>query len=339
MGLYRRKGRDGKQADTYTCDVRYRGVRINRDTGCTTRREAEKWAANEKAEIDRQQAAGALQRSTRSQMTLGEALARYVEERLQFSRSWHVTERYHTAKLASELGPETLVTDLSTADISGYVSRRQKDGVAPATINRELTILRAMWGHASEVWEMQLRPIAWKRVKLRVPDQEIIPPTIDQIKKLIRASDPELQQIIMFAVLTGLRRNEIRTLRWDQINLDAGVALIDGKGGKKAWIPLGSHAISLLSGRQQDKQRPVFDTKNFRRRWESARALSGLQTTRFHDLRHACATLLDSAGAPIQGIKQALRHSDVATSLKYAHAERLRMLPFLNQIGESLDGS
>jgi len=337
MGFYKRKA-DGKLSDTYTVDVRYRGTRIHRDTHCKTKREAEKWLASEKAEIDRGIAAGSVL-SISSRMTLGEALAKYVEERLQFSRSWRATERYHVATLARRIGAEKQLVEISTADVSSYVSSRQKDKVAPATINRELTILRALWGHASEVWEMQLRPVAWKRVKLRIPDTEIIPPTVEQIKRLVQAADPELKQIIMFAVLTGLRLNEIRTLTWDRVNMDEGVALIDGKGGKRAWIPLSSHTISLLCSRQHDKGPQVFDTTNFRRRWEFTRKAAGLDSTRFHDLRHACATLLDNAGAPIQGIKQALRHGDISTSLRYAHAERSRMLPFLDKIGESLNDS
>ena len=63
----------------------------------------------------------------------------------------------------------------------------------------------------------------------------------------------------------------------------------------------------------------VFDTTNFRKRWYAAVADSRLEDFRFHDLRHTFASWARQSGADIADICEALGHSNIAVTMKYAH--------------------
>ena len=63
----------------------------------------------------------------------------------------------------------------------------------------------------------------------------------------------------------------------------------------------------------------VFDTKNFRREWEKAVKDAKLADFRFHDLRHTNASWARIAGADLADICEALGHSNVAVTMRYAH--------------------
>jgi integrase len=320
---------------TYRCDFIHKRVRVARDTGCKSITDAKKWCRERIAEIDANLAASQLTRGKR--LNLLEAATRFTDEHLQFSRSYEKSEKYMLRTALDVIGRTVRLEDLSTADIQRFVTVRQKAGIAPGTINREITIITAMHNHATEVWEYPTKAIAWKRVKPEIPKR--LPPsiTIDMVRALVwNAPTDRVKSVIMMAFLTGLRRNEIIELEWKSVDLNRRTFRLIGKGNKEAELPLSLAATSLLSSIPRGSSSRVFNTENLRREWEAAREAAGLKSFRFHDLRHAFATLLSEAGAPIQHIQQGLRHSDVSTTSIYAHAGNHALLPYLNQLGESL---
>jgi integrase len=63
----------------------------------------------------------------------------------------------------------------------------------------------------------------------------------------------------------------------------------------------------------------VFDTTNFEKRWRAATKAAGLIDFRFHDLRHTFASWARQSGADIADVKDALGHSDISMTMRYAH--------------------
>jgi integrase len=63
----------------------------------------------------------------------------------------------------------------------------------------------------------------------------------------------------------------------------------------------------------------VFDVTNFRKRWDAAVKAAELEDFRFHDLRHTFASWARMNGADLADIKEALHHSTLNMSLRYAH--------------------
>lgn len=65
----------------------------------------------------------------------------------------------------------------------------------------------------------------------------------------------------------------------------------------------------------------VFDAKNFRKRWDKAVVDAKLEDFHFHDLRHTFASWARMAGADIADICDALGHSNISVTMRYAHIE------------------
>jgi integrase len=344
MPVYRRKRTDGSLYETYTVDFTFRGTRIHVDTGLKSKAEANKWLNAKKRELAEDLASQRLTRRPRS-LSLKQAMDRYVEERLSLSSSWKTSERYVVKKLMDEIGGHLPLHELSTATLAPLIARKLRSGLAPSTVKRELVILKAMHNHARDVWEYPgLRAIAWKKLVPKQPDVEIQIPTIGQVRDLFVNATPRLGNVIMFAVLTGLRRHEIKKLKVDMVDLNEKVIRFTGKGKKTVTLPLSSEAASVislaltsrLSSTQPAKSSPVFDMTNFTREWNAARRKTGLQGTRFHDLRHVFATLFKANNNDPIHLMTAMRHSDVDTSLIYVHADKSSLLPSLEKVGQTL---
>jgi integrase len=351
---YRRKiilpsGKAGK-AKTLTSNFVHNGVRVNRDTGCVTQAEYDKWEAAERARLDRE--ASLHSSSGLRLLSVGNALARYYEEVIAPTGSDLVQVKSRLRNILRHIDANAMLADLSTADIKTYQVKRSKDrakkginkdGPGPATINREVRVIQAMHNHATEVWDLELKRIAWHRIKLVEPIVER--PTISQatFRDLTASATRRLALKATFTVLTGLRRKEVERLTWQQVDLETTppTILVRGKGKKEARIPISSTVASLLLSVPPQNSSLVFDSTNYKREWDAARrAIGALEKGpkhfRFHDLRHAFATWLEDMGAPIQGISKQLRHSDLATTLIYARAGNRTLLPYLERLGQEV---
>jgi integrase len=131
----------------------------------------------------------------------------------------------------------------------------------------------------------------------------------------------------MLLILTGCRLNEIMTLRWEYVDLDAGVLnLPDSKTGAKT-VHLGKPAIETLRRLPRLPRNPwvicgitpggrLSDLQPF---WQRVRARAGLKDARIHDLRHTFASAAVAAGQGLPMIGKLLGHTHVATTARYAH--------------------
>lgn len=324
-----------KPTGTYRCDFIHKSVRVARDTGCKSITDAKKWCRERIAEIDANLAASQLTRAKR--LNLLEAATRYTDEHLAKTPSYEKAGKYEIRTILDTIGRTVKLEDLSTADIKAFVAARERGGVKPGTIIKEVGRIEAMHNYAMEIWEYPVRAIAWSRVRPKDPIRLKPDITTDMARALIEhATTARIRNIIRMVLLTGLRRNEIVTLEWGTIYLDRRKFRLIGKGNKEAELPLSLEATSLLSSIPRGKSSRVFDTTNLRREWEATREAAGLTKFRFHDLRHAFATLLSEAGAPIQDIQKQMRHSDVSTTSIYVHVGNHVLLPFLEQLGQTL---
>jgi integrase len=132
---------------------------------------------------------------------------------------------------------------------------------------------------------------------------------------------------VMLLILTGCRLNEIMTLRWEFIDLDAGVLnLPDSKTGAKT-VYLGKPAMDTLLRLTPLPHNPwvidgtkrggrLIDLQPF---WQLLRARAGLKDARIHNLRHTFASAAVAAGQGLPMLGKLLGHTQVATTVRYAH--------------------
>ena len=149
----------------------------------------------------------------------------------------------------------------------------------------------------------------------------------------------------MFEVLyaSGLRVSELVGLKVFEVNLDAGVVRVMGKGSKERLVPLGEEAVEwvrnysgearieilkkgnsdhlFVTGRGTGMTRQAF-WQNIKR--YGARAVPGKHFSP-HVLRHAFATHLINHGADLRVVQMLLGHADISTTQIYTHVARERM--------------
>lgn len=136
---------------------------------------------------------------------------------------------------------------------------------------------------------------------------------------------------------TGLRVSELVALKTFEVNLDANVIRVMGKGSKERLVPLGeeaAHWISRYLEQRKSSATALFITGRGRgmtrqafwhliRRY-GARAIPGKKLSP-HVLRHAFATHLINHGADLRVVQLLLGHADISTTQIYTHVARERL--------------
>ena len=145
-------------------------------------------------------------------------------------------------------------------------------------------------------------------------------------------------------MLTGCRRNEILTLRWEDVDLEHDeLRLRDAKTGARA-VPLSPTARQVLAALPRQPNNPWVISgrgpgarlSNLNAPWEVVRKKAGLEDVRMHDLRHSYASRALSLGESLPMIGKLLGHRKVQTTARYAHLARDSVKAAAERVSDSL---
>ncbi len=141
---------------------------------------------------------------------------------------------------------------------------------------------------------------------------------------------PPALAAIRLLLLTGCRRNEVVTLKWDDVDRRAGeLRLRDGKTGWRSvpLTPAVEHVLSsiprlrgnpwVIAGRRKGDRLKSLDEI-----WADLRTRAGLEDVRLHDCRHSYASRALALGEGLSMIGALLGHARVATTARYTHLAR-----------------
>jgi integrase len=133
-----------------------------------------------------------------------------------------------------------------------------------------------------------------------------------------------IQPIIIFAIETGLRAGEIKTLGWSDVMLDGRcikINSLNSKTLKSRLVPLSARAVEVLSKQRQLGGRGefVFGEAAFKKSFRNACDDAGLDDVHFHDLRHTAITRWLKKGMSIADAMKASGHSQMKTFLRYVN--------------------
>ena len=151
---------------------------------------------------------------------------------------------------------------------------------------------------------------------------------------------------IRLLILTGCRRNEILTLEWEDVDLEAGeLRLRDSKTGPRV-VPLSAAAVSVLAAVPRISGNPWVITgakpggrlSNLNDHWLRIRERAGLEGVRLHDLRHSFASRAIALGESLSTIGRILGHGQVTTTARYAHLARDAVKASASRVGDSIAG-
>lgn len=229
------------------------------------------------------------------------------------------------------------VCEISKRALSMHIESRRIQGKSNSTINREISILSASINYAIKRWGWNINNPA-SGLYLKTPEGRLRWLTAQQAKALLDAAAdskaPHLQDFIVLAINTGMRRSEILRLQIGQIDLFTKKILLDGsqtKNGKRRVVPLNNGAISAIESRLrwnnengitthrvfvQRNGRPVVQINTA---FTNAVQKAGIEDFRLHDLRHTFASWLVGEGVALPEVRDLLGHSSIKQTERYAH--------------------
>jgi len=142
--------------------------------------------------------------------------------------------------------------------------------------------------------------------------------------------DRQAANIFRLLLLTGARRSEVQSMRWDDLDLEPGVWTKPGAATKQRTVhrvPLSAPARQLLADLQavRDESEHVFPGRlgghrvEIKAAWRGICKAAHIRELRIHDLRHSYASQLVSAGFSLPTIGALLGHTQAATTHRYSH--------------------
>jgi len=137
----------------------------------------------------------------------------------------------------------------------------------------------------------------------------------------IDANNPHLKAMILLGLDSGMRRGEILTLEWQDIDFDVDIIKILGthtKTQKKRSVPMTKRTrAELLALANFGTDGKIFPFNDFKRSWATALRVAGIDGLTFHDLRRTFVTRLQTGGVSIGIAAELAGHSRLETTQKH----------------------
>jgi len=213
--------------------------------------------------------------------------------------------------------------------VEEIIAKMIDEDYKPATIARELVILKAILNRAIKNELIEKNPIA--RVSAPKFDNTVVRYlTPDQEERLFNALPERLHPIVTVALHTGLRQGELLKLNWEDVDFNAGTLFVrDRKSGESTHVHMNSRVKVVICSfrKQEDFEGAIFtdthggrmDARNLRRDFGIAVKKARLAPFRFHDLRHSFASRLAMQGANDRTLQTLMGHKTQRMILRYAH--------------------
>ncbi len=256
--------------------------------------DAEKWARALESAIDKGQFVST---SEAHQTTLRDAIARYLLEVTPTMKGAAPDTIRLKAIMRKPIAKWSLA-NLSATRMAAYRDERLKE-VSSGTVIRELAYLSSIINHARREWGVNVtNPVQMVR-KPQSPQARSRVLTEEEIAKLLLALEPVgrrshwTKPAVQLALETAMRRGELLSLRWENIDLQDRTAFLPNtKNGDSRTVPLSTAAVQVLQGLPKHISGVVIPVKFFSLDAAFKRACkrAGLADVRFHDLRRTAIT-------------------------------------------------
>ncbi len=270
----------------------------------------------------------------RPRHTWQEAVVRWLKETAH--KATTAEDKRHLRWLDAHLHGKHL-DEITRDAIERVTEARLSAGVANATVNRTLAVLRAILRRAMLEWEwldrmpkVRLLPEPKRRVRFL---------TREEADKLLAALPEHLAEMARFTLATGLRERNVARLEWPQVDLERRHVVIhadQAKARRAIAVPLNAEAVLVLrrqagkhktrvftyqpparEGKPRKPPRPVVQANT--RAWREALKRAGIKDFRWHDLRHTWASWHVQQGTPLHVLQELGGWETVQMVHRYAH--------------------
>jgi integrase len=265
-------------------------------------------------------------------MTVRELLEKYLKEESPKKRSG-ARDKFKTAPLIEALGAY-FIHALTPGHLVEYRERRVALR-APQTVVHELALLHRAYVIGVQEWGIVLPNGIPKVRRPKLPSGRERRITDDELTLIACHTDsPLMVQLMEFAVETAMRRGEILTLDWADVDLGrCTIFLRRTKTDSPRTVPLSSRALAVLQGiPEADRAGSVFPIKpaSLSRAFNRAVKRAGLTYVRFHDMRHEGTSRLFEKGFNVMEVATITGHKTLAMLRRYTHLEAAK---FVDRLG------
>lgn len=326
MGLYRRN-----DSQSYWMTFRVKGKKIYQSTGTSNKKLAQKIYAKILLEIHEnrwfQYQVG--------KKTLKEMIERY-DKNYTANKTYYQKARDKSIfkHLYAHFGEDCALEEIEYL-IGDYELQRRAKGIKPATVVKELGLLRRMFNVARKQWKWKM-PNPVSEIELpKVDNGRIRYLATEEYRKLFadldKAEERWLKPFVTIALETGLRLSNLCNLTWSEVNMFNRIISVSGEKMKNRdhiGIPISESAYETL--REQQKVRCISDhvfhhdgkklyPVKVQRAFRRVIASAGIKDFHFHDLRLSFASSLVQSGVNIYAVQKLLGHKDGRMTQRYAH--------------------
>ena len=307
------------------------GERIRQSTGTGQKASALEFHDKLKAEVWRIAKLG-----ERPRRTWNEAVVRWLKEAAH--KATIETDKVHFRWLDRHLGGKQLDT-ITRPVLDRIMDIKLAEGVANATANRVLEVVRAVLRKAVNEWEWLDR--APQVRMLKEPTRRIRFLTREEALRLLSELPEHLADMAAFSLATGLRRANVTGLQWSQVDLVRRLAWIhpdQAKARKAIAVPLNAEAVAVI-GKQVGKHpahvfsfngKPIVQVST--KAWYKALKSAGIEAFRWHDLRHTWASWHVQQGTPLFALQELGGWESSEMVRRYAHLAAEHLAPYAERL-------
>lgn len=228
---------------------------------------------------------------------------------------------------------KVLLTDIKTQDISKWLAEKLAEGLKPSTVERiRMTFNRSFeLGNKFGIPGAEVNPVK-KVTRLKfnnARDRFLSPQEAARLHKAASESDnPQLSAIVAILATTGVRKMELLTAKWSDVDLPRRQWLIpETKNGTPRFVPLSKQTVAVMEKLPRwdgcewlipnPKTRKPYNT--IKRAWDTARKAAGMPDLRIHDLRHSFCSSAVAAGVDLLTLGKLVGHKDYKSTQRYSH--------------------
>jgi integrase len=241
--------------------------------------------------------------SRRQSATLGDAVTRYLAA-LKARTEAHGYSKFYVNNLPSKLnrakayfGQDRMLSDITPGDVAAWVEslRSETPALKPATVSNLRRVFSGLLSYAQSVGLLEANPVLRmpreKATRKSKAGNQVAILTPDELTKLLNAARPRILPFLAIGAFCGIRPEELRRLRWADVDFTKGQILIRAdvsKTGDKRHVTMPKNLMAWLSPWRAAKG-IIAPDKNERRLKDKAAADAGIQWVP-DLLRHSAAT-------------------------------------------------
>ena len=307
-----------KRNDKFQAQVRREGVPLISKT-FSAKKDAVVWVRGLEARID----AGETHIVASKAISLGDLLKRYSEEITPLKKG-RDPELRRLKRLFRDPISSTPLAKLNGPRLVIFRDRRIGDVIRAAQY--DLVLIRHCLNIARKEWGVSLpsNPVNDIRVPngIRHRERRLKEGEFEKLKVASKSCrNLLLWPVIEFAIETAMRRSEILSLEWPNIDLGAGIAVLPNtKNGTQRRVPLSPSAQVILKQVCHEGDR-TFKTTEYaiRQGWDRLVRRAGIIDLKFHDLRHEAISRFFESGLNLPEVSLISGHQDPRMLFRYTH--------------------